>query len=71
MYRQLAESADDPVVRNEMLELAMVCDYRESSERWVAGLGGRCSVSTAFPSYLGFALSGLVRPDQLAVRLKQ
>ena len=26
MYRQLAEQADDPVVKNEMLELATVCE---------------------------------------------
>ena len=26
MYRQLAEQADDPVVKNELLELASVCD---------------------------------------------
>jgi hypothetical protein len=26
MYRQLAERADDPVVKNEMLELALVCE---------------------------------------------
>ena len=26
MYRQLAEQADDPVVKNEMLELASVCE---------------------------------------------
>jgi len=25
MYRRLAEQADDPVVKNEMLELASVC----------------------------------------------
>jgi hypothetical protein len=25
-YRQLAEQADDPVVKNEMLELASVCE---------------------------------------------
>ena len=25
-YRQLAEQADDPVVRNELLELASVCE---------------------------------------------
>ena len=25
-YRQLAEQTDDPVVKNEMLELASVCD---------------------------------------------
>ncbi len=26
MYRRLAEQADDPVVKNEMLELAYVCE---------------------------------------------
>jgi hypothetical protein len=26
MYRQLAEQADDPIVKNELLELASVCD---------------------------------------------
>jgi uncharacterized protein Yka (UPF0111/DUF47 family) len=26
MYRRLAEQTDDPVVKNEMLELAAVCD---------------------------------------------
>ena len=26
MYRQLAEQADDPVVKNELLELASVCE---------------------------------------------
>ena len=26
MYRQLAERSDDPVVKNEMLELASVCE---------------------------------------------
>jgi hypothetical protein len=26
MYRQLAEQTDDPFVKNEMLELASVCD---------------------------------------------
>jgi len=26
MYRKLAEEADDPVVKNEMLELASVCE---------------------------------------------
>ena len=26
MYRKLAEQADDPVVKNEMLELASVCE---------------------------------------------
>src|SRR5258708_21310604 len=26
MYRRLAEQADDPVVKNEMLELASVCE---------------------------------------------
>jgi uncharacterized protein Yka (UPF0111/DUF47 family) len=26
MYRQLAEQANDPVVKNELLELASVCD---------------------------------------------
>jgi uncharacterized protein Yka (UPF0111/DUF47 family) len=26
MYRQLAEQADNPVVKNELLELASVCD---------------------------------------------
>jgi hypothetical protein len=26
MYRQLAERADDPVVKNEMLELASICE---------------------------------------------
>jgi hypothetical protein len=26
MYRQLAEQADDPVVKTELLELASVCD---------------------------------------------
>jgi hypothetical protein len=26
MYRQLAEQADDPVVKNEMLDLALVCE---------------------------------------------
>jgi hypothetical protein len=26
MYRQLAEQADDAVVKNEMLELASVCE---------------------------------------------
>ena len=26
MYRKLAEQADDPVVKNEMLELAPVCE---------------------------------------------
>ena len=26
MYRQLAEQADDPAVKNEMLELASVCE---------------------------------------------
>jgi hypothetical protein len=25
-YRQLAEQADDPVVKNELLELASVCE---------------------------------------------
>ena len=25
-YRQLAEQTDDPVIKNEMLELASVCD---------------------------------------------
>jgi hypothetical protein len=25
-YRQLAEQTDDPVIRNEMLELASVCE---------------------------------------------
>ena len=25
-YRQLAEQADDPVIKNEMLELASVCE---------------------------------------------
>jgi hypothetical protein len=25
MYRQLAERSDDPVVKNEMLELASIC----------------------------------------------
>jgi hypothetical protein len=26
MYRRLAERSDDPVVKNEMLELASVCE---------------------------------------------
>jgi hypothetical protein len=26
MYRQLAEQADDPAVKNEMLDLASVCE---------------------------------------------
>jgi hypothetical protein len=26
IYRQIAELADDPVVKNEMLELASVCE---------------------------------------------
>jgi hypothetical protein len=26
MYRQLAEGSDDPVVKNEMLELASICE---------------------------------------------
>jgi hypothetical protein len=26
MYRQLAEQADDPIIKNEMLELASVCE---------------------------------------------
>jgi hypothetical protein len=26
MYRQLAEQSNDPVVKNEMLELASVCE---------------------------------------------
>jgi hypothetical protein len=26
MYRQLAEQADDPVIKNELLELASVCE---------------------------------------------
>jgi hypothetical protein len=26
MYRRLAEQADDPVVKNELLELASVCE---------------------------------------------
>jgi hypothetical protein len=26
MYRNLAEQADDPVIKNEMLELASVCE---------------------------------------------
>jgi len=26
MYRQLAEQTDDPVVKNELLELASVCE---------------------------------------------
>jgi hypothetical protein len=26
MYRKLAEQADDPVVKTELLELASVCD---------------------------------------------
>ena len=26
MYRKLAEQADDPVIKNEMLELAAACD---------------------------------------------
>jgi hypothetical protein len=26
MYRKFAEQADDPVVKNELLELASVCD---------------------------------------------
>jgi hypothetical protein len=26
MYRKLAEQADDPVIKNEMLELASVCE---------------------------------------------
>jgi hypothetical protein len=26
MYRQLAEQADDPAIKNEMLELASVCE---------------------------------------------
>jgi hypothetical protein len=26
MYRKLAEQADDPVIKNEMLELACVCE---------------------------------------------
>jgi hypothetical protein len=26
MYRQFAERSDDPVVKNEMLELASVCE---------------------------------------------
>ncbi len=26
MYRQLAEQTDDPVVKNELIELASVCD---------------------------------------------
>ena len=26
MYRKLAEQADDPVVKNEMLDLALVCE---------------------------------------------
>jgi hypothetical protein len=26
MYRQIAELADDPAVKNEMLELASVCE---------------------------------------------
>jgi hypothetical protein len=26
MYRQLAERSDDPVVKNEMVELASVCE---------------------------------------------
>jgi hypothetical protein len=25
-YRQLAEQADDPIIKNEMLELASVCE---------------------------------------------
>jgi hypothetical protein len=26
MYRKLAEQTDDPVIKNEMLELAFVCE---------------------------------------------
>jgi hypothetical protein len=26
MYRKLAEQTDDPIVKNELLELASVCD---------------------------------------------
>jgi hypothetical protein len=26
MYRQVAEQSDDPVIKNEMLELASVCE---------------------------------------------
>jgi hypothetical protein len=26
MYRKLAEQADDPVIKNEMLELSSVCE---------------------------------------------
>jgi hypothetical protein len=34
MYRQLAEQADDPAIKNEMLELASVC---EDLANWQAG----------------------------------
>jgi hypothetical protein len=41
-YRQLAEQADDPLVKNELLELASVCEevasnIEGSSDGWVAG----------------------------------
>jgi hypothetical protein len=33
MYRKLAEQADDPVVKNEMLELASVCEESPTISR--------------------------------------
>jgi hypothetical protein len=37
-YRQLAEQTDDPVIKNEMLELASVCE--EVANNFEDGLTG-------------------------------
>ena len=42
-YRRLAEQTDDPVVKNEMLELASVCDEvrrYDGSVRWASAFAG-------------------------------
>jgi hypothetical protein len=36
-YRQLAEQADDPVVKNELLELASVCEEVNNIEDHLTG----------------------------------
>ena len=39
-YLQAAEQADDPVIKDEMLELASVCEEVGPPHRWVTGPNG-------------------------------
>ena len=67
MYRQRAEQADDPIVKNELLELASVCE--EVANNSVSYLRG--------PSRSGFtsarigAIMGARKAIELGLKVKK